>query len=49
MTQTLNPNPRIVIIEVNGGVAECTSKPDDVQVRIVDWDNLNYDGIECPE
>ncbi len=28
----------LVIVEVTGGVASVTQKPDDVVVRIMDWD-----------
>lgn len=40
--------PRRVVIEVSGGMAECTSSPDDVDVIIRDWDNIKA-GDEDPE
>ena len=33
----------IVVIEVRGGVAECTAKPDNITVHIIDWDNEGED------
>lgn len=34
------PLPRTkVVVEVYGGVAECTSKPEDVEVVVIDHDN----------
>jgi hypothetical protein len=29
-----------VLIEVSGGVAEVTWNPDNVEIEIVDWDNV---------
>jgi hypothetical protein len=29
-----------VVIEVRGGVASCTAKPGDVNVKIIDWDEI---------
>ena len=37
---------REVVIYVRGGVAYWHSKPDDVEVKIIDWDNLEQGG--CP-
>ena len=31
---------RRVVIEVSGGVASCTESPDDIEVIIRDWDNI---------
>ena len=36
---------RRVVIEVYGGVADCTECPSDVEVEIIDHDNLEED--EC--
>jgi hypothetical protein len=33
----------LVIIEVRGGVAECTQKPDNITVHIIDWDSDSED------
>jgi hypothetical protein len=33
----------LVIIEVRGGVAECTQRPDNITVHIIDWDNDSED------
>lgn len=38
-----------VIIEVLGGCITEVTAPDDMEVRIVDWDSLNEEGIECLE
>jgi hypothetical protein len=44
---------QLVIIEVGGaaggGNAVATHQDAGVQIRIVDWDNLESEGIECPE
>ena len=37
---------RKVIIEVYGGVADCTSCPDDVEVIIIDHDNEETEGTQ---
>lgn len=29
-----------VVIEVRSGVASCTAKPGDVEVKIIDWDDI---------
>ena len=39
------PRTKKVIIEVLGGVADCTKRPWDVDVEIIDHDNLEVD--EC--
>jgi hypothetical protein len=33
----------LVIIEIRGGVAECTQKPENITVHIIDWDNDGED------
>jgi len=35
----LETEPQKVVIEVSGGVAECTTCPDNVKVEIIDHDN----------
>jgi len=36
-----------IIIEIRGGSFEAVT-PVNAKVRIVDWDNLNREGISCP-
>ncbi len=48
-TSHLTPAARTVgkvIIEVYGGVADVTSKPDDIEVEIIDHDNEMDEGAE---
>jgi hypothetical protein len=44
--------PFKVIVEVGGtgqsGMVTNIIAPDDVEVIVVDWDNLNVEGIACP-
>lgn len=49
------PPKKEVIVEIYGGVADVTSKPDDVEVRIIDHDNHDSEeetakemACECP-
>ncbi len=41
--ETKITNDDVVVIEVRGGVAECTQRPDNITVHIVDWDNDRED------
>ena len=47
MKNKLDKN-KTVIITVSGGVAEIFHNPEDINVIIVDYDNLNDDDCTCP-
>ena len=49
--EAVERSARKVIIEVLGGVAYVASQPDDVEVEIIDYDNVNEmecDGVNRP-
>lgn len=35
------PTPTVVIVEVTGGVADCTQKPEGIELQIIDHDNAD--------
>lgn len=37
---------KVVLVEVEGGVAEVTTWPDDMTVYIIDWDNLEVEATK---
>jgi hypothetical protein len=46
--KAMNTPNNLVYIEVSGGVADVIFHPDNVEVYILDWDNLEDRDMTCP-